>query len=306
MVTQPERRLHRADPPHLSPSVSEEEVPPEQQHCEQEWSPHHGQDDPEPTQIKEEQEDLRTRQEEKLLQELEFDTKDSIFDPPCVNSDLDQEDPPQPSQLDQTQTVDRERGTLPTNTTEEIKTEPDGEGYRVPEPTNDTQALSVNPDCSAKEKPCWCKDCGRGFYNNIGLTNHMRIHMWEKQFHCKDCGKCYNNKGNLTGHARAHIGDNSNWCKDCAKWFGNKGNLTMHIKSTHGPREENSYQCKDCGKCFNKKAKFTRHKILHAAKIHRCKDCDKCLSTKVYLIRHTKLHSGENPYHCKDWPMFQR
>ncbi|KAK6323360.1 hypothetical protein J4Q44_G00056990 [Coregonus suidteri] len=73
-------------------AVSEEEVPPEQQHCEQEWSPCLGQGDPEPTQIKEEQEELGTSQEEEQLQGL-FDTKDSIFTPPCVKSECDQEDP---------------------------------------------------------------------------------------------------------------------------------------------------------------------------------------------------------------------
>lgn len=36
----------------LSLTVFEEEVPPEQQHCEQEWSPNLGKEDPEPTQIR--------------------------------------------------------------------------------------------------------------------------------------------------------------------------------------------------------------------------------------------------------------
>lgn len=78
-----------------------------------------------------------------MASQLEFDTKDSIFDPPCVNSDLDQEDPPQPSHLDQT-VEDRERDTLPIITTEEIKTEADGEGYRVPEPISDSQPANIS------------------------------------------------------------------------------------------------------------------------------------------------------------------
>ncbi|KAK6325447.1 hypothetical protein J4Q44_G00047890 [Coregonus suidteri] len=103
MVVKPDIKLHGADFQVLTPSV-----PPEQQNCEQEWSPSLGQEDPEPTQIKEEQQELR----------------------------LSQEDPPQPSHLYQNQTVDDgERGTLPIIITEEIETEPDGEGYRVPEPT---------------------------------------------------------------------------------------------------------------------------------------------------------------------------
>ncbi|KAK6291718.1 hypothetical protein J4Q44_G00375030 [Coregonus suidteri] len=101
----PEIKLCRIDSLQLSLSVSEEEVPLEQQHCEQEWSPSLGQEDPEPTQIKEEQEELRTSQEEEQLQGL-FDTKDSIFTPSCVKSECDQEDPLQSWTLPQTQTVE--------------------------------------------------------------------------------------------------------------------------------------------------------------------------------------------------------
>ncbi|XP_038849422.1 uncharacterized protein LOC120047903 [Salvelinus namaycush] len=150
LVFNPEIKLHKADAQQLTLPISEEEVPPEQQHCEQEWSPSLVQEDPVPTQIKEEQEELQTSQEEEQLLGL-FDTKDSIFTSPCVESDCDQENPSQPSHLYQTQTVeDRERGSLLTNTSIEIKIEPDGEDYRVSEPASDTQPLSaVNPDCSA-------------------------------------------------------------------------------------------------------------------------------------------------------------
>ncbi|KAK6322735.1 hypothetical protein J4Q44_G00075270 [Coregonus suidteri] len=110
--------------------VLEQQTPPEQHHCEQEWSPSLGQRDPESTQIKEEQGELRTRQEVEQIQGPEADTKvDSISIPPCVKSDCDQE-PPQPTHLPQT-VENRERDSLLTNTTGQIKTEPDGEGYGV-------------------------------------------------------------------------------------------------------------------------------------------------------------------------------
>uniref|UniRef100_A0A4W5KNN1 Uncharacterized protein n=1 Tax=Hucho hucho TaxID=62062 RepID=A0A4W5KNN1_9TELE len=152
LVFNPEIKLHRADAQQLTLPISEKEVPPEQQHCEQDWSPSLVQEDPVPTQIKEEQEEVRTSQEEEQLQGP-FDTKDSIFTSPFVESDCDQENPSQPSHLHQTQTVeDRERDSLLTNTTEEIKTEHDGEDYRVSEPASDSQSLSaVNPDCSAAQ-----------------------------------------------------------------------------------------------------------------------------------------------------------
>ncbi|KAM9401693.1 uncharacterized protein ACWYII_029185 [Salvelinus alpinus] len=99
----PEIKLCRIDSLQLSLAVSEEEVLPEQQHCEQEWSPSLGQENPELPQIKEEQEELRTSQEEEQLQGLEADIK---FTPSCVKSECDQEDPLQPFTSPQTQTVE--------------------------------------------------------------------------------------------------------------------------------------------------------------------------------------------------------
>ncbi|KAL1020512.1 hypothetical protein UPYG_G00001020 [Umbra pygmaea] len=85
----PEIRLCKSDS--MKFCVSEEEVPPEQQPCEAEWSPSLGQEDPEATQIKKEQEELRTSQEEEQLQGP-LDTNDSILTFPCVKSECDQED----------------------------------------------------------------------------------------------------------------------------------------------------------------------------------------------------------------------
>ncbi|XP_071011531.1 probable serine/threonine-protein kinase kinX [Oncorhynchus clarkii lewisi] len=139
LVFHPEIKLRRADSQQLSLPASEKEVPPEQQHCEQESSPRQWQEDPEPTQIKEEQEEVRTSQEEDQPQGLEPDTKDILI-PACVKSDYEQ-NLPLPSHLDQT-LENRERDSLPTNTTEQIKTEPDGEDYSISEPTRDSQLLS--------------------------------------------------------------------------------------------------------------------------------------------------------------------
>ncbi|KAK6323273.1 hypothetical protein J4Q44_G00056120 [Coregonus suidteri] len=89
----PEIQLCRIDSLQSSLAVSGEELPPEQQHCEQEWSPSLGQEDPEPTQIKEEQEELGISQEEEQLQGLEADRTEFKFPPPCVKNECDQEDP---------------------------------------------------------------------------------------------------------------------------------------------------------------------------------------------------------------------
>ncbi|KAJ8017329.1 hypothetical protein DPEC_G00016740 [Dallia pectoralis] len=70
--------------------LSEEEVPPKEQDCEQERSLSLGQENPETMQIKEEQEELWTNQEEEQIPGPS-NTRDSIFTPHCVKSECDQQ-----------------------------------------------------------------------------------------------------------------------------------------------------------------------------------------------------------------------
>ncbi|XP_021454396.2 uncharacterized protein LOC110521265 isoform X3 [Oncorhynchus mykiss] len=149
IVLQPEIKLRRAGVLlDLSLSVSEMEVPPDQQ----EWNTSLRQEDPQPTQIKEEPEEIGTSREEEQLQGLEADTIDSIFTPAYVKSDCD-EYPTHPSHLYQTQKEENvERDTLPSTTSEPIKTQLDRENYVESEPTSVSQTFSeANPDCFAAQ-----------------------------------------------------------------------------------------------------------------------------------------------------------
>ncbi|XP_041755824.1 uncharacterized protein LOC121584062 isoform X2 [Coregonus clupeaformis] len=143
-ILQPEIKLHRADL--QKTTLSKVEVPPEQQHCEQEWSLSLGQEDSKPTQIKEEQEDLQTSQGKEPLQELKYDTKDFVFIPSSVKSESD-EYPTQSSHLSITlskECKDRDPST------EQIKTEPGEEDSS--ELASDYKPISaVNPACSAAQ-----------------------------------------------------------------------------------------------------------------------------------------------------------
>ncbi|XP_041705696.1 uncharacterized protein zgc:113274 [Coregonus clupeaformis] len=107
----PEIKLCRTDSLQFSLTVSEEEVNPVQQHCDQEeWKSSLGTDDPEPIQIKEEE--VGTTQVAGHLQGMEADIIEFIFTPPCVKSDCGQEDPL--LSLPQTETVEkRERDSKP-------------------------------------------------------------------------------------------------------------------------------------------------------------------------------------------------
>uniref|UniRef100_A0A4W5MPU7 C2H2-type domain-containing protein n=1 Tax=Hucho hucho TaxID=62062 RepID=A0A4W5MPU7_9TELE len=328
IVLQPEINMPRADLQQRTLSFSEEEVPPEQQHCEQEWSPSLGQEDPEPIQIKEEQEELRSRQEEEQLQGIEANTIEFIFNPVCVKSDCD-EDPTQPSHLYQAQREGNgERDTLPSTTTENIKTEPDGENYRASEPTGVSQPFfGVNPDCSAAQSENSQSVSGMenggpppGFKSvkskRTTMVKKQRSHINTKskkstqlsllksssQSHstpccCKVCGKSFHHMGTLIKHVQIHTKDEEGICGVCGKCFQSTESMKDHLQTHIADR----FCCPVCGKGFTLNSNLKRHMRSHTReKPYGCHYCGQGFSTGSTLNRHIRIHTGEKPFCCPD------
>uniref|UniRef100_A0A674CEU0 Zinc finger protein 180-like n=1 Tax=Salmo trutta TaxID=8032 RepID=A0A674CEU0_SALTR len=282
--------------------VSEQQTPPEQQHCEQEWSPSLGQRDPESTQIKQEQGELRTRQEEEQIQGPEADTKeDSITIPPCVKSDCDQE-PPQPTHLPQT-VENRERDSLLTNTTGQIKTEPDGEGYGVSlsEPTSDSpqsQPLSaVNPGCSRTQSE------NTESVPDVQRDPERRPEEDTQTHSCTQCGAVFCElsqlKAHMLSHTVPHSGGTSHrqiLCTVCWKSFTSTSYLKVHMCSHN---KEKPFHCGVCGKSFSYSGRFREHQRIHTGeRPYRCHVCGKRFNRSTHLKTHLRVHTGEKPYSC--------
>ncbi|KAM9529016.1 uncharacterized protein ACWYII_041477 [Salvelinus alpinus] len=324
IVLQPEINLHIADVQELNLSVSEEEVPPEQQQCEQEWSPSVGQEDPEPTQIKEEQEELWTSQEEEQIQGLEAETIKFIFHPVCVKSDRD-EDPTQSSHLYQAQKEGNgERDTLHSTTTENIKTEPGGEDYRESEPTSVSQPFfGVNPDCSAVQSensqsvsgmetggpPSGFKSVKSKRTKMIkGQMSHINSKGWtftqlsllkspsqsnSTPCCCKLCGKSFHQMGSLIKHVQIH--KDKGICGVCGKCFQSTESMEDHFR-THITA---SFCCDVCSKGFSKNSKLIVHMRSHTGETpFRCCHCGKGFKQNGSLKIHMRIHTGEKPFSC--------
>ncbi|XP_038841515.1 zinc finger protein 629-like [Salvelinus namaycush] len=334
----PEIKRCRIDSLQLSLAVSEEEVLPEQQHCEQEWSPSLGQENPELPQIKEEQEELRTSQEEEQLQGLEADIIEFKFTPSCVKSECDQEDPLQPFTSPQTQTVENRESDPKQVDLTPFVTVTHLKGLYIPcdPPDNHNNASSqlsavssdpVGLDSSPPMDPNPPLVPSSPLDPNPSIGEHCSkpSTTLRKTHHCRDCGeifalkadlkrhvtlamqrpsecrvckKCYNSSCKLKAHVRLCRGRKPCTSPVCSKTFKLKADLSKHMRIHTG---EKSFSCGYCGKRFNRKGNLTDHIPVHTGeKAFSCADCGKRFSQKGTLRKHRLTHTGEKQFICGD------
>nr|XP_046203905.1 zinc finger protein 41-like isoform X1 [Oncorhynchus gorbuscha] len=313
----PEIQLHRADL--QKTTVSEEEVYLEQNHCEQECSLSLEQDS-NPTQIKEEQEELMTSHGEEPFQELKND-KDSVFIPFSVKSEYDES-----SHLSITRSKEyKDRDP----STKQIKTEP-GEEDSSALASDYKPTTAVNPACSTAQSENsevidWNESEGplsalktrkskrmrteklqsslissKGrksvvshlkspIRSNSKQITHMRSYLEEKLHRCQDCGKCFARGGVLKRHMRIHTGEKPYCCQDCGKAFTRSDYMKRHMRSHTG---EKPYCCRDCGRAFTRRDCMTRHMRSHTGeKPYCCHDCGKAFTHDTTC---EEPHGGES------------
>ncbi|XP_042185875.1 oocyte zinc finger protein XlCOF6-like [Oncorhynchus tshawytscha] len=313
----PEMKRCRLDSLQFSLTVSEEEVNPVQQQCDQEeWNSSLGTDDPEPMQIKEENAEVGTTQVAGQLQGLEPDIVEFMFTPSCVKSDCDQDDLPQSLTLSQTTTVENREsdskkldlkpfGTVthldnpydPRDNQDNVSSHSsaassDLVGFDISPP------LDPNPPLRKPSTTSKTHDCGKILNCKGSLNRHMQTSTGEKSFSCNNCRKSFSRKDTLNMHIRTHTGEKPFVCGDCGKSFRQKATLNRHIRTHTG---EKPFSCGACGKSFNHKGNLTVHLLTHTGETpFTCGDCGKSFRQKYSLKKHTSTHIGEtfNCAHC--------
>ncbi|KAL0970688.1 hypothetical protein UPYG_G00245730 [Umbra pygmaea] len=325
----PEIKLSRIDS--IQFSLSEEEVPPEQQHCEQELSPSLEQEDLEPTQIKEEQEELRTSQEEEQLQGL-LDTKDSILTPPCVKSECDQENPLWSLTEAQTQTeenreIDSKQVDLrPADTVTHLNCldflcdPPDLNPPLNPSsllvlnpPLNPSSLLDLNPPLNPSSllvlnpplNPNSLLDLNPPLNPSLPLDLNppVRIHRSKrnttssKTHICQDCGEAFHLQADLQSHVTL-AKKTSSKCVFCKKWYKSSCKLKAHVRLCHS--DEPSI-CPFCSKIFKQKSYLTVHIRLHTGdEPFSCDDCGRRFNQKWQCNVHKQMHKGQKQFSCDE------
>nr|XP_040045661.1 gastrula zinc finger protein xFG20-1-like isoform X2 [Gasterosteus aculeatus aculeatus] len=298
----PEVRLHRIELPQ-SRVCKEEELLSDQQLCLQERKPSLDQEDPDPPEIKEEQEELCTSPEG---EQLEPKQEAFTLTPTCEERGHG-EDQLLDSCTDETESVVQE------TFLEYISFE----SIAAVELNNDHKLLSHNPHESdgrdqkgvklsltsnkepapPSEKPFLCRDCGKYFQHRNSLLGHMRrTHRVDQPYVCNTCGKRFSHESVLKAHNRVHSNEKPFSCKTCGKYFKCSYSLKAHMKVHSGERP---YSCLTCGKTFTQSSNLKSHIRTHSGeKPHSCTECGKTFTQKSNLKSHIRIHSGERPYSC--------
>uniref|UniRef100_A0A3Q2X0T4 C2H2-type domain-containing protein n=1 Tax=Haplochromis burtoni TaxID=8153 RepID=A0A3Q2X0T4_HAPBU len=293
---------------HQQHAFKEEDVLTDQEVFNQERNSSLDQEDPQPPQIKEEQEELcRSQEGEQLGLKQETDTfkvtpayeKSDHSEPEPNSEQLLSHSSPEAESRDY-----EENGHVDSRSTRNAELKKRRHSQRV-----DNTLVSVSQSrTDTKNKSVQCDVCGKTLPDKYKLIAHLRVHTGEKPYSCSTCAKRFSDSSALKKHRRIHTGEKPYSCSTCGKRFSDSSAFKTHRKictlsafktHTRVHTGEKPYCCSTCGKRFSDSSGFKTHTRIHTGeKPHSCSTCGKGFIQKSRLDCHIRIHTGEKPFPC--------
>ncbi|KAM4552101.1 uncharacterized protein PAE49_015630 isoform 1-T1 [Odontesthes bonariensis] len=318
----PRIKLHTAE---LSQQdvCKEENVLADWQLCDQESNSSVDQEEPEPPQIKEEQDELCPSQGEQLVLSQETDTFMPLQSKPEGEEKLQETG----NDVDQyEEEIDRQRGLLDITwkpriilhridlsqqhviaeenilSDQQLCNQEGNTCLNQKEPRQKTDFLLVNPayeECDPKNSE---PNSNRLHSHNSALSvlkGQITEYTDEiKPYTCNALGERVSDSSLMKYHKITHAAEKFYSCKICGKRFGLNNQLVSHLEAHTG---EKPFSCNTCEKRFTQKGNLLSHMKTHTGeKPYSCKLCEKRFTQNIHLLSHMRTHTGEKPFSCKE------
>ncbi|XP_041664501.1 zinc finger protein 135-like isoform X2 [Cheilinus undulatus] len=294
---------------------------------------------PQPAHIKEEWEELWTRENGQQLQRpQEADINMFTFNPVPVKREEEDGEKPQYAQSCQTQTEEN-RGVghlkteangedsggsgaskgfnpdsymqpiTPDKTSQSFESETDDSSCAWEETWEPQSALvpQKNKDASMGEMKfntgnttVSSSECAPSFGQQKLPQEHKGVQTVEKPFSCTVCGRRYPALKNLKIHMLRHSEEKPHSCAFCKKSFHSRADMETHMRVHTG---EKPFSCEVCGKRFSHQGNLRQHAKVHTGeKRFSCSICDKKFTWLMSVKRHMSVCKGSRNEMLYDTP----
>ncbi|KAK2822875.1 hypothetical protein Q5P01_022940 [Channa striata] len=236
------------------------------------------QEEPEPPQIKTEEDKVCSSQEEEQLV-LKQETDTFMLIPPYKESGHNKPEPNSDHQLVSHSFAESEPNTRHINTSHSTnirdspmsKTRTDHTSFKWDSSYPRLHAGERPYSCNTRDTPALNNhvklhtgaksfSCGKGLVHSCNLRVHMGTHTDKKPFPCNTCGKRFINLSKLKRHLLTHTGEKPHICSTCGRRFNDRSCMKRHMSVHTG---EKPYLCKLCGKAFKRNSHLTTHMRIH-------------------------------------------